>query len=83
VKVPNDEKLVIEPVQLLDVVKSFEGRWATPDPLAMLVRDEELTPQGLATLRRESTVGVRANDIAEALRDRLREPRADSIRWRD
>jgi hypothetical protein len=80
VKVPNDEKLVIEPVRLLDVVKSLEGRWATPDPLAMRVREEELTPEGLTLLERKSTLGVRANDIAEELRTRLKEPRADSIR---
>ncbi|HEY0156751.1 MAG TPA: hypothetical protein VGF28_05605 [Thermoanaerobaculia bacterium] len=83
VKVPNDEKLVIEPVHLLDAVKSLEGHWATPDPLAMLVREEELTPEGLAVMRRDSTLGVRANDIAEELRKRLREPRNDAIRWRD
>jgi hypothetical protein len=83
VKVPNDEKLIIEPVHLLDVVKSLEGRWATPDPLAMLVREEEVTPEGLTVLERKSTLGVRANDIAEELRVRLKEPRADAIRWRD
>jgi hypothetical protein len=83
VKVPNDEKLVIEPVDLLAAVKSLEDRWATPDPLAMLVRDEELTPAELASRDRDSTLGVRANDIAAALRERLKEPRSVSIRWRD
>lgn len=83
VKVPNDEKLVIEPVDLVAAVRSLEGRWATPDPLAMLVREEEMTAAGLASVDRASTFGVRANDIAEALRERLQEPRSMAIRWRD
>lgn len=83
VKVPGDEKLVIEPVDLLAAVKSIEDRWATPDPLAMLVRDEELTPAELASRERDSKFGVSANDIAAALRARLQEPRSAAIRWRD
>lgn len=82
VKVPNDEKLVIEPVDLLAAVQALEGRWATPDPLAMLVRDEPMTPRSLAALDRR-TETVSATEIAEALRERLSEPRQYAIRWRD
>jgi len=78
------EKLVIEPIDLFESVKSLEGRWISPDPLVALLRNEKPpTADALSRLRRTSHFGVTGKDIADALTERLTTPRSYAVRWRD
>lgn len=78
------EKLVIEPVNLLDAISSLEGRWISPDPFVALARDETApTSEAFARLRRTAAFNVRPSEIREALRERLAKPATYSVRWRD
>jgi hypothetical protein len=84
VHVPGDEKpLVIEPIDLLESIKSLEGRWISPDPLVAFLREENLSAEQLARQTRRATFNVTAADIESALRAQLTKPRTLSVRWRD
>lgn len=88
VRVPGDviardgfsKDLIIERVNLVDAI-SAEGRWASPDPLASLLRDEQVSSSMLARQPRTSKP-VRAQEIAEAVRQRLQTAKSYSVRWR-
>lgn len=77
-----DRTLVIEPVDLLATVRSLEGQWLSPDPLAALLRDEPPTAESLAALPRRVTP-ARAGEIEEGIRERLARPSRFVVRWRD
>jgi hypothetical protein len=84
VNVPGDVKpLVIEPIDLFEKLKTLEGRWISPDPLLAFMREETVTPDGLARMPRRSTFGVRASDIEAAVREQFSRPDTYSIRWRE
>lgn len=84
VTVPGDTKpLVIEPIDLLEKVKTLEGRWISPDPLVAFLRDQKVTADDLARMPRRSTSSVRASDVEAALREQFSRPETYSIRWRD
>lgn len=79
-----EEKLVIEPVNLLEALSSLEGRWITPDPFVALARDEPRPTSVTFQQRpRRSAVDVRASEIRDAVRERLARPVTYSVRWRD
>jgi hypothetical protein len=80
-KANND--VVIEPVDLLKVVSSLEGRWISPDPLANLIREEIPTAYQLAAMPRKAEPVSSTSDVAAALREQLVRPRVYTVRWRD
>lgn len=80
-KANND--LVIEPVDLLKVVSSLEGRWISPDPLAALLRDDVPPAETLAAMPRKAEPVTSASEVAAALREQLVRPRLYTARWRD
>jgi len=71
---------------LLDAARSLEGKWLSPDPLAMLLRSEEEKfempkPHELALMKRKWSADVSAEDIQAALVDAVK-PAADyRVRW--
>ena len=77
------KELVIEPVNLLETIPSFEGKWISPDPLAALLRAEPPTGDELARQPRRSSHAVPASDITDAIREQLTRPRMYVVRWRD
>lgn len=77
------KELTIEPVNLLDAVSALEGRWVSPDPLVMLLRDQSPASEQLAKLPRRAEMMVRPEDIADAVREQLARPKAYVVRWRD
>jgi hypothetical protein len=78
-----DKELVIEPIDLLTAITSFEGKWISPDPLAALLREQPPSAEQLARQPRRSTSSVPASDIADAIRAQLTRPRTYVVRWRD
>lgn len=91
IRVPGDvvssegfgKELVIEPVNLLETITSFEGKWISPDPLAALLQEEPPPADTLASQPRRFTNGVHASDIADAIREKLARPRTYVVRFRD
>ena len=91
VKVPGDvvskegfgKELVIERIDLLQMIAGFEGKWVSPDPLAALLREQQLSADQLALQPRRSSSSVSASDIAGAIREQLTRPRTYVVRWRD
>ncbi|HYC62548.1 MAG TPA: hypothetical protein VEK79_23560 [Thermoanaerobaculia bacterium] len=74
--------LVIEPVNLFEAIKALEGRWISPDPLAGLLRDDEVKSSIMAWQPRRSTQVLSAADVANALREQLQRPESYQVRWR-
>lgn len=83
IRVPREKDLVIEPVDLMKAVTSLEGRWISPDPLALLLNEKNPTAEELAAMPRKSSAVVSGAEIAQAIREQLVRPRTYSIRWRD
>jgi hypothetical protein len=90
VRVPGDvittegfgKELVVEPVDLVEIVTGFEGKWITPDPLAALLRDQTPTAASMAQLPRRSS-SASSGDVANAIREQLARPKMYAVRWRD
>ncbi len=82
-----DERTVAIPRSgLVDAVLSLEGRWATPDPLAILGHADETNatapkPEEIAAQPRRSNGSVTAEEIERALAARLRPTSAYRVRW--
>jgi hypothetical protein len=80
---PTEGDLVIERVDLLSVVAELEGRWVSPDPLSLLLRDTTPTAAGMASLPRHAASVVSPGEIADAIRERMVRPRSYVVRFRD
>jgi len=78
-----DTSLVIEPVDLYASIAALEGQWITPDPLAVLLRDEKASAAGIAAMPRTSSASVDPGAVADAIRRHLARPAAYSVRWKD
>lgn len=74
--------MVIEPVNLYEAIKALEGKWISPDPLAALLRGDEVKSSIMAWQPRRSTQVVSANDVANAIREQLARPERYYVRWR-
>jgi hypothetical protein len=91
VRVPGDvistdgfgKELVIEPIDLLKIITSLEGKWISPDPLAVLLREDDPQVDGLARAPRMSTKMVHGKDVADAIREQLARPKNYVVRWRE
>jgi len=73
---------------LLDAVRSLEGKWVSPDPLALVVRADEENrdippPKELAAMPRKWTAVVTASDVERAIVKALTPPAAYKVRWSD
>ncbi|HVG25588.1 MAG TPA: hypothetical protein VND45_15630 [Thermoanaerobaculia bacterium] len=73
----------IEPVDLFASLEKLEGRWIAPDPLAAMLREQELTSEQLARAERRSAAVVSASEVSRAIREQLVRPRTYVVRWRD
>jgi hypothetical protein len=78
-----EKELVIEPVDLFDVITSFEGKWISPDPLAELLREKRVPAGEMARHGFRSTKVVPASEIANAIREKMERPKSYAVRWRD
>ncbi|HUP61345.1 MAG TPA: hypothetical protein VNA69_13085 [Thermoanaerobaculia bacterium] len=75
--------LVIEPIDLMAAIGKLEGRWISPDPLALLLREEVPPAAELAKMPRRAELVSDWRDVAAAVREQLARPRAYVVRWRD
>ena len=71
---------------LIDAIASLEGRWATPDPLAIIARASDTNSNGpkaedVAAIKRHSTPAVTVDEVEKALAERLRPAGAYRVRW--
>ncbi|MCU1246953.1 MAG: hypothetical protein JWN02_2863, partial [Acidobacteria bacterium] len=81
-----DDTVAVRRAGILDAVRSLEGKWISPDPLALVVRaDEENrdipSPKELAAMPRKWTPMVSATDIEHAITTALTPPAAYKVRW--
>ncbi|MGZ8829222.1 MAG: hypothetical protein ACXW2Q_02465 [Thermoanaerobaculia bacterium] len=82
-----DERTVAIPrAGLIDAIASLEGRWATPDPLAIIARASDTNSNGptaedVAAIKRHSTPAVTVDEVEKALAARLRPAGAYRVRW--
>jgi len=75
--------LTIEPVDLYASIAGLEGQWISPDPLALLLREQTPTAAEMATIPRHSRAVVSSNEIARAITAQLTRPRTYRVRWRE
>ena len=75
----------IDPPELVDALKSLEGKWVSPEPLAAMLRkdDESIdaTIERLSTEPRRSTSVVPAVVIAAAIRENMKPAALYRLRW--
>jgi hypothetical protein len=81
-----DGAIKVEMRKVLDAVASLEGKWVSPDPLAtFLASSREQTPadlaRSLAGQERKAAEVVRADDVAEAVMQKMRPAKRYVIRW--
>lgn len=78
---------VIHRAGILDAMSALEGRWLSPDPLAILLRtgqtdDAKLpSPAAVAALPRRSTSALTASEVQKAVIDELRPASVYRVRW--
>ena len=65
---------------LLDAISSLEGKWVSPDPLAMSIRGEP-KPDQLAKMPRHWSAVVTASEIEAAVSERLKPASVYRVRW--
>jgi hypothetical protein len=65
---------------LLDAISSLEGKWVTPDPLAISIRGEP-KPDELAKMKRHWSTLVTASEIEAAISERLKPASVYKVRW--
>jgi hypothetical protein len=82
-----DERTVAIPrAGLVDALKSMEGRWVSPDPLAIIALASETnsdTPDAaeIAKRPRHSSSSVTVDEVEKALADRLKPVGTYRVRW--
>ena len=84
IRAPREKDLVIEPVDLFQEITALEGKWISPDPLAALLKAEEMpSAADLAAMPRKSASVVDASEIERTIREQLARPKTYTYRWRD
>ncbi len=77
--------LVIRPKTLLEAVGALEGRWLTPDPIAVALNRPELKTEDLVTLfaesRRHAEPVVGMNEVLASLREQLKPQERYRVRF--
>ena len=78
--------LVVKTVSALEAVSMLEGRWITPDPLAVTFKTDdkatvaEVAPT-IALLPRRAEVVVTPTEIAQAMVEKMRPAPRYRVRW--
>jgi hypothetical protein len=75
--------VMVEQVDLLASLSALEGRWASPDPLLLLLRDTRKDAEELAAIRRRIEPVTSARDIEDAVRAQLIRPKTYLLRWKE
>jgi hypothetical protein len=81
--VSRDREAVIERIDLFHTLEKLEGKWLTPDPLALLLREPQAGAETIARAERRSTPNVTSDAIAAEIRARLARPASYVVRWRE
>lgn len=79
------KEVVVEPIDLLAVIAALEGRWISPDPLAVLMRtpeDKDVSAKDLAALPRTSQPVSSPSEVATAITEQFARPKTYVVRWR-
>jgi hypothetical protein len=82
-----DDVLAVKTPNALEAVAALQGRWVTPDPLAVdaVNSDKKTTPGELAlaieSLPRRADVVVSASEIAQAMMEKMRPAPRYRVRW--
>jgi hypothetical protein len=82
-KSSTEKEVVVERVDLLAALASLEGKWLTPDPLALMLREEAPNAAQLAAVERHAETSVASSDVARYVRSQLERSRSYSVRWRE
>ena len=78
--------VVVKTVSALEAVAMLEGRWITPDPLALAMKSDDKPTAAemgaaIATLPRHAEPVVNASEIAQALIEKMRPAPRYRVRW--
>jgi hypothetical protein len=81
-----EDTVVIPHAGLIDAARSLEGRWVSPDPLALILRSEETklelpTAAELASMKRKWSAPLSASDLETALIDAVKPAQTYRVRW--
>ena len=78
-----DDLVAIHRTGLLETVEALEGKWISPDPLAISMREEQINPKKLAAMSRKSSTIVPPSEIAKLVTDRLKPASVYRVRWNE
>jgi hypothetical protein len=79
--------LVVKPVSVLEAVAALEGRWVSPDPLAVLLRAGDgaeaprIFAESLAAEERRTDAVVGAEEVSRALVEAMKPAPRFRVRW--
>jgi hypothetical protein len=81
-----DDSVEIPPAGITDALHALDGRWASPDPLAlgiraMMANQEPASPHDLAALKRKRTTAT-PGEIRDAITKALQRAKVYRVRWR-
>jgi hypothetical protein len=81
-----DDVVFIRHAGLLDAARTLEGKWLSPDPLAILLRSEEekfeMPPAAeLAAMKRKWSQRVAASELQTALVNAVKPAESYRVRW--
>lgn len=81
-----DDFVVIPHAGLLDAARTLEGRWISPDPMAMILRSEEEkyempSAAELATMKRKWAPNLTSRELQDALVAAVKPAETYRVRW--
>lgn len=78
-----DDSVEITSAGITDALQALEGRWVSPDPLAILLRADGDPPnvETLAALKRKRTPGVTSADVRSGIVEALQRKSVYRVRW--
>ncbi len=78
-----DDSVEIPSAGITDALQALEGRWVSPDPLAVLMRADGDPPKAetLAAVKRKRTPGVTAVDVRQGIVEALQRESVYRVRW--
>jgi len=77
----SDDLVAIHRTGLFEALEALEGKWISPDPLAMSMRDEKIDPKKIAAMPRKSSTMVMPSEISKIIKDRLTPATVYRVRW--
>ena len=78
--------MAVKTVSALEAISMLEGRWISPDPLAMLFKSEDKATAAemaavVAPVPRRAEVVVTPTEIAQAMVEKMRPAPRYRVRW--